>query len=1668
MNTSDRIENKFNKLILSELDNVADLLDYKPATDNKLSYHWLDFNQVYSRNNNSVDDLFDQLYIYHDRLDLVDSILARLSVLGQDDVVKVVDKLLDFIIKYPVVVQNTYAKIHLFNWNLDHFVKLHKQFRTNSELLLKVLIKATGFDSIDSLTKKPISEILDKHAQFFNKVHLEFLTRYQENQDSHSLYLSTISFILSHNKSDYFDYLIKSINSHDVIDNLTILTLNNKTQTNTTLTELKSFIIQNVIDDQEIISSCSHCLLTVFKKSTDEDLLVSTLQSILNHSSSTTAAIVTDISLKLNSINITNLTINVLLQNLNRYTNTQDVAHNLVSLSTITDKVTFLEIVKTLSQLENTIDAQRSLALNALPEKSLALTVLDHYLRLFIQSSGKNMRLDEYVHIIATLIDNSALEWDETVLAKLRKFWVISTTHALQDTKDMQTIALKSPSLNFTQTDITSHASIQEKRASLVKLLPKQANDIRYLSSDDVVLLLTVYKLENIRCQHCHPSGILNYFQDDCFSESSSSECIKSIADSLTNTFIQSWAIRSRSQSIDVKLLDEIKALLVGTCHRLEIVRSIAFSFSNRLLTAIPNLVSKQVIIFTILELLSLLHESCTNQLEFEYSFKFNYSSTLAAFEVDLPDNYSLKDSLIKKLTHSLDVWVISALPGANLELSSALSVYLSETSEASPTHYGASLALKYSLKIPSSDSHLASKSQLDEDLAGAFSNRFGLRCKTNGEITGVRLALKKGENVTKAFRSISNAFKGVNEMHKIPDNEISKEDVRRLKKQTQDLLYGIHNKECDLTLPDLKRLLWRCAGILVASNKLDFELLHYLVSVPFQVFTGDSISTALEVWIWLFHERKDFQTKTIMEICNEWLSTIKARKGLFSTVNSEIDPFHDGIEYSPSNEEEMNNNATVAKKTFLPHLYVIQLLNGFLTSLESHDPVAIFTISKCLYKSTKSGLMSRHPLSRELRFTILNTAFRVIRTASLDSNSESLLRESTLNCALSWFTVKPHWCFGGNRLQIKSDIQCLNAFLLNIKSSGSLSTSMDNTYKERIKLLEVLLDNEVNKLKVWLDPLNDAERGGYLPSLMHNATISEHEWHKYINIAWAHSTELLMGLASRFKSPTITRELKKLARHFTNSFIDIPEALEHFLNGGLQELSSTSLRFLNFWAPVSPSSALAYFQPEYKNDSMILQYAMKCLEHHTVQLTFFYVPQIVQALRDDKLGYVERFIFETAKISQLFCHQIIWNMKANTHRDDNGELADPMKPLLENMINMIVSSLSGDAKDFYEREFTFFDSVTSISGKLKPFVKKSKPEKKEKIDEEMKQIEVDPGVYLPSNPDGVVVDIDKVSGRPLQSHAKAPFMATFKVRKEVVNLESADDGILDNDQEEKKHVFEKWQAAIFKVGDDCRQDVLALQAIALFKTIFFTSGLALYLNPYRVTATGPGVSSRQFRILIANVIKCGVIDVVPNATSRDEMGRAKVNDLAEYFLQTFGSKESMAYQKSRLNFIRSMAAYSLICYILQIKDRHNGNIMIDGEGHIVHIDFGFLFDIGPGGIKFEPNSFKLSHEMVTVMGGKDSDGYKMFQELIVKGFIASRIYASEIVNVVKLMLGTELPSFKGEGTISRLRDRFMLHLDDRAASQYMIGVIRNAHENSRSIAYDEFQRITNDIPYAL
>jgi phosphatidylinositol 4-kinase len=95
---------------------------------------------------------------------------------------------------------------------------------------------------------------------------------------------------------------------------------------------------------------------------------------------------------------------------------------------------------------------------------------------------------------------------------------------------------------------------------------------------------------------------------------------------------------------------------------------------------------------------------------------------------------------------------------------------------------------------------------------------------------------------------------------------------------------------------------------------------------------------------------------------------------------------------------------------------------------------------------------------------------------------------------------------------------------------------------------------------------------------------------------------------------------------------------------------------------------------------------------------------------------------------------------------------------------------------------------------------------------------------------------------------------------------------------------------------------------------------------------------------------------------------------LYEIYKHVFSKEEE--FKVAQTNFIESLAAYSIISYILQIKDRHNGNILIDAKGHVVHIDFGFLLGISPGGINFESAPFKLTSEYIELMGGKKSPNF--------------------------------------------------------------------------------------------
>lgn len=62
-------------------------------------------------------------------------------------------------------------------------------------------------------------------------------------------------------------------------------------------------------------------------------------------------------------------------------------------------------------------------------------------------------------------------------------------------------------------------------------------------------------------------------------------------------------------------------------------------------------------------------------------------------------------------------------------------------------------------------------------------------------------------------------------------------------------------------------------------------------------------------------------------------------------------------------------------------------------------------------------------------------------------------------------------------------------------------------------------------------------------------------------------------------------------------------------------------LQHILLWAPVPPVIAVTFFEKRHNNNPYLLQYAHRALKEHPVDLAFFFVPQVVQALRFDDFG---------------------------------------------------------------------------------------------------------------------------------------------------------------------------------------------------------------------------------------------------------------------------------------------------------------------------------------------------------------------------------------------------------------------------------------------------------------
>lgn len=246
------------------------------------------------------------------------------------------------------------------------------------------------------------------------------------------------------------------------------------------------------------------------------------------------------------------------------------------------------------------------------------------------------------------------------------------------------------------------------------------------------------------------------------------------------------------------------------------------------------------------------------------------------------------------------------------------------------------------------------------------------------------------------------------------------------------------------------------------------------------------------------------------------------------------------------------------------------------------------------------------------------------------------------------------------------------------------------------------------------------------------------------------------------------------------------------------------------------------------------------------------------------------------------------------------------------------------------------------------------------------------------------------------------------------------------------------------------------MQMISLFHQVFTEANLPLWMRPYEVLVT----SNRT-----------ALIEMIPNAPSIHSIKAASEPDtsLRSHMIALFGGESTMAFREGQRNFVESMAAYSLLTYLLQIKDRHNGNILLDDAGHVIHIDFGFMLSNSPGGVNFESAPFKLTRELLEVMDsdseGRPSELFDYYKVLLIQGFLAARKHADRIMLLVEMMSASGCPCFKNKvAAVQGVKKRFALGIPEPAVVENVLGLVSDSLDAWRTRQYDYYQRVLNGI----
>lgn len=614
--------------------------------------------------------------------------------------------------------------------------------------------------------------------------------------------------------------------------------------------------------------------------------------------------------------------------------------------------------------------------------------------------------------------------------------------------------------------------SLQKKY--LGELVPSKAAEIRSLSYRRVIFLSTAYLVESLRAESGDCTKVLSYFLEPSMRRSDVSNVMEGITGVVVEKYLRKTLKGTNNTFSAQYAASQLATIFCNCCHRIERVQQAAYACADRIIREVPSALCRRSSLFALLELLSLMWASCLEAETDLYEPRSTFTSNRGNVTLELSDDYTFRKFTLNRLHKAAKGWVLTAMNIAPADVKGLLQTYLSEFDDEGMYGHislGRSFAMEQGSSIPGTDQRLISIDPVGE-------------CNINTASDFI------AQYTTRQEYRYAEA---------LPDHSLEWLTFMRIDRRAS-YLPGSDNESADAVsalahienrilqkkntpMADIWDILRRAAALLCRSETgQECSVAHYLVSIPFAMFTKHSMKFGVSLWLGVINENPIWEPRILNEIAQQWEFSIHKKLGLFNPVITHPDPFFLKEEFAPSDQEALTKRRQLVHNVLSPHSRLLQFLSSHFnaTRLGSPDTQTVFVrlLDVTLEEMTKA---TPHPMARELRLQIVLFGLKVLRTSTtIGPVSQWRLKDKLLSAALSWFRNAPKWSFGSNILQLKTEIRVITDVITAIKAVGFIGAHSVGTFRSlqtlqsKEQLLLLLLENEQSRLTVWVYPLSE------------------------------------------------------------------------------------------------------------------------------------------------------------------------------------------------------------------------------------------------------------------------------------------------------------------------------------------------------------------------------------------------------------------------------------------------------------------------------------------------------------------------------------------------------------------------------------------------------------------